>query len=120
MYAPPNSVTVFNEFPGNIDASDDEEILNLSETLNNLDPDVEGSELMTLQLGKRKRFSMGSDFLEPLDCDPTYIPHLRKRRAGIIIYYYYNYYYYYLLYNILMLIKYISINIVFYSSMYLC
>jgi hypothetical protein len=109
MYAPPNSVTVFNEYAGNNDASDDEEILNLSETLNNLDPDVEGSELMTLQLGKRKRFSMGSDFLEPLDCDPTYIPHLRKRRAGIIIYYCCCY----LLYNILTLIKYIYINIVF-------
>src|SRR5688572_23572587 len=104
MYAPPNPVTIFNEYAGTNDASDDEEILNLSETLNNLDPDVEGSDLMTLQLGKRKRFSMGSDFLEPLDCDPTYIPHLRKRRAGII----YNYnYYYYLLYKILMLIKYI-------------
>lgn len=83
MYAPPNPVTVFNECTRNNNVSDDEEILNLSETLNNLDPDVEGSELMTLQLGKRKRFSMGSDLLEPLDCDPTYIPHLRKRRAGI-------------------------------------
>lgn len=86
MYAPPNPVTVFNECTRNNNVSDDEEILNLSETLNNLDPDVEGSELMTLQLGKRKRFSMGSDLLEPLDCDPTYIPHLRKRRAVLCIY----------------------------------
>ena len=84
MYAQPNPVTVFNEYTGNNDASDDGEILSLSETLNNLDPDVEGSDLMTFQLGKRKRFSMGPDLLEPLDCDPTYIPHLRKRRAGKI------------------------------------
>ncbi|CAG8506118.1 22785_t:CDS:2 [Rhizophagus irregularis] len=85
MYAPPNPVTVFNECTRNNNVSDDEEILNLSETLNNLDPDVEGSELMTLQLGKRKRFSMGSDLLEPLDCDPTYIPHLRKRLLCIYV-----------------------------------
>ncbi|CAG8459755.1 12092_t:CDS:2 [Racocetra fulgida] len=86
MYAPPNAMTVFTEITGNNDASDDEEVQSLSETLNNLDPDVEGGELMTLQLGKRRRFSMGPDFLEPLDCDPTYIPHLRKRRAVLCIY----------------------------------
>ncbi|CAG8506911.1 5952_t:CDS:2 [Diversispora eburnea] len=86
MYAPPNPMTVFTESTGNNDASDDEEVQSLSETLNSLDPEVEGGELMTLQLGKRRRFSMGPDFLEPLDCDPTYIPHLRKRRAVLCIY----------------------------------
>ncbi|CAG8507354.1 5832_t:CDS:2 [Funneliformis caledonium] len=85
MYAPPSNITVFNEYTGN-DAPNDDEILSLSETLNNLDPEVEGSDLMTFQLGKRKRFSLGPDFLEPLDCDPTYIPHLRKRRAVLCIY----------------------------------
>jgi Fe2+ or Zn2+ uptake regulation protein len=29
---------------------------------------------------------MGSDILEPLDCDPNYIPHLKKRRAVLCIY----------------------------------
>ncbi|CAG8551000.1 14990_t:CDS:2 [Acaulospora colombiana] len=86
MYAPPNPVTIFTEITGNNDASDDEEVQSLSETLNNLDPEVEGGDLMTLQLGKRRRFSMGPEFLEPLDCDPTYIPHLRKRRSVLCIY----------------------------------
>nr|CAG8504676.1 6272_t:CDS:10 [Entrophospora candida] len=86
MYAPPNAVTSFTDITGNNDASDDDDVLSLSETLNNLDPEVEGGELMTLQLGKRRRFSMGSEFLEPLDRDPTYIPHIRKRRAVLCIY----------------------------------
>lgn len=81
MYAPPHSVTLFNEMTGTNEVSDDADVLNLSESLNNLD-DVEGGDLIPLPLGKRRRFSMGPDFLEPLDCDPTYIPHLRKKRAG--------------------------------------
>ncbi|CAG8475055.1 8396_t:CDS:2 [Ambispora leptoticha] len=85
MYAQPNSVTLFNDITGNNDASDDEEVLNLSESLNNLDADVDGGELMNLHLGKRRRLSLGPDFLEPLDCDPTYIP-IRKRRAVLCIY----------------------------------
>ncbi|CAG8454630.1 299_t:CDS:2 [Funneliformis mosseae] len=85
MYAPPHSVTLFNEMAGTNDVSDDDDVLNLSESLNNLE-DVEGGDLIPLPLGKRRRFSMGPDFLEPLDCDPTYIPHLRKRRAVLCIY----------------------------------
>ncbi|CAB4437088.1 unnamed protein product [Rhizophagus irregularis] len=85
MYAPPHSVTLFNEMTGTNEVSDDDDVLNLSESLNNLD-DVEGGDLIPLPLGKRRRFSMGPDFLEPLDCDPTYIPHLRKKRAVLCIY----------------------------------
>ncbi|KAG9305183.1 hypothetical protein G9A89_010691 [Geosiphon pyriformis] len=85
MYAQPNSVTMFNDITGNNESSDDEEVLSLSESLNNLDPDVDGGELMNVHLGKRRRFSLGSDFLEPLDCDPNYIP-MRKRRAVLCIY----------------------------------
>jgi hypothetical protein len=86
MYANPQPITFFNDATGCNDASDDDEILSLAESINNLDPEVEGGDIMNLHWGgKRRRFSLGPDFLEPLDCDPTYVP-VRKKRAVLCIY----------------------------------
>ena len=82
MYAQPNNVTVFHEITSNSEAADDGDLLNLAEHINSLESDVDGGELVTLHLGKRRRISVGTDnFMEALDCDPTYIP-VRKKRSG--------------------------------------
>jgi len=86
MYAQPSNVTMFHEITGNSDAADDGDVLNLAEQINSLETEVDGGELVTLHLGKRRRISVGTDsFMEALDCDPTYIP-VRKKRAVLCIY----------------------------------
>lgn len=89
MYAQSHPVTIFAETPvGNID---DEENLHLSDMANlESESDVESNSNLSLLPapltinGKRARKfdQFGGEFMDPLDLDPTYVPHTRKRKAG--------------------------------------
>jgi transcription factor CP2-like protein len=86
MFAPVSNVTHFTECPAAGEIGDNEEEFNMPLS-DDIDPQAEVDQLV--QSGKiqsRKFDALAGDFPDLVDVDPTYVPHLRKRKRVLCLY----------------------------------